>query len=146
MKKSFILFGACALIIGLPFIGCNSPAQKVDNAQTSVNEANADLVQANKDYLADIEKFREATADSIAANNRSIVEFKARVAKEKKEARADYKKRISELEEENTDMKKRMDDFKADGKDKWEAFKSAFNSDMHKLGVRFRRFAEPVKD
>jgi len=139
MKKSVSILGASVILIGLAWASCKSPAEKVEKAQNNVNEAQADLNQANSDYLADMEKFREATADSIRANDKSIIAFKARIEKEKKEARADYRKKIAALETENTDMKKRMDDFRTDSKEKWEAFKVSFSFDMHQLGDKFRK-------
>ena len=33
----------------------------------------------------------------------------------------------------NTDMKKKIDDFKADGKEKWELFKTDFNNGMNNI-------------
>jgi len=139
MKKSLTILGTSVILIGLAWASCKSPAEKVENAQNNVNEANANLDQANSDYQADMKKFKEATADSIRANDKSIVEFKARIAKEKKEARAEYLKKIDALETENTDLKKRMDDFQADSKEKWEAFKASFTSDMHQLGDKLRK-------
>ena len=44
------------------------------------------------------------------------------------------KKKLADLERENTDMKKQMDDYKSDGKDKWETFKAGFNKSMDDLG------------
>ena len=37
-------------------------------------------------------------------------------------------------------MKKRMDDYKADGKDKWEIFKAEFSHDMDDLGKSIKDF------
>jgi F0F1-type ATP synthase membrane subunit b/b' len=139
MKKSVTILGMSVILIGLAWASCKTPAEKVENAQNNVNEAQADLNQANSDYQADMEKFRKATADSIEANNKSIIAFKARIEKEKKETREEYRKKIAALETENTDMKKRMDDFKADSKEKWEAFKLSFSKDMHELGDKFRK-------
>jgi hypothetical protein len=66
------------------------------------------------------------------------LEFKTRIASDKKEAKADYNKRIAELEQKNSDMKKKLDDYKADGKDKWEQFKKDFSRDMDDLGNAFK--------
>ncbi|MBA3704367.1 MAG: peptidase M23, partial [Bacteroidetes bacterium] len=125
-------------ITGAVFTSCSSPEKKVENAETGVLEANQDLDQANAEYLADVETYRKETAEKIAANNQSIAEFNARIENEKKEAKADYKKKIAELEQKNTDMQKRMDDYKVDGKDKWETFKAEFSHDMDQLGDAFK--------
>jgi len=58
----------------------------------------------------------------------------------KKEAAADYKIKVDELEQKNSDLKKQMDDYKAEGKEKWEKFKTEFGHDMDELGNAFKDF------
>jgi len=141
MKKLILTLAASTFIIGAILISCNTPAEKVENAQNNVDEANQELNEANEAYLADIEAYRVITADKIEANNKSIADFNARIEKDKKTAKDDYKKKIVELEQKNSDMKKKMDDYKAEGKDKWELFKAEFNSDMERLGSAFKDLA-----
>lgn len=138
MKKIILGLVASTFIAGVIFTSCNTPAEKVENAQENVTEANTDLDTANAQYLADIENYKKETADKITANDQSIAEFKARIQEEKKEAKADYKKKIAELEQKNTDMKKKMDDYKVEGKEKWETFKAEFTHDMDELGKAFK--------
>ena len=138
MKKSILSLAASALIAGAILTGCNTPAQKVENAENNVKEANKELDQANEEYLADIESYRKDTADKIAANNRSIAEFNARIEHEKNDAKADYKRKIAALEQKNSDMKKKMDDYKVEGKEKWEKFKMEFSHDMEEIGKAFK--------
>lgn len=126
------------LIMSVAFTSCNTSSQKVENAENNVIEANEDLDKANQEYLDEIESYRRETADKIAANNRSIEEFNARIENEKEQARAEYRKEIAALEQKNSDMKKKMDDYKAEGKDKWEKFKTEFSRDMDELGNAFR--------
>jgi preprotein translocase subunit SecF len=137
MKKTILAFTATTLIASAILISCNTPSEKVENAETNVAEANADLNKANEEYIADVENYKKETADKIAANNKSIEEFNARIEHEKKEAKADYKKKIAELEQKNSDMKKKMDDYKVEGKEKWETFKAEFSHDMDELGKAF---------
>ncbi len=138
MKKSILLFTASTLLTGAILTSCSTPAEKVENAETNVTEANEELDQANDEYLADITSYRTMTDDKIAANEKSIAEFEARIANEKKEAKADYQKKIDELNQKNTDMKKKMDDYTADGKENWENFKTEFSHDMDELGTAFK--------
>lgn len=138
MKKSILVIAASTFITGAILTSCNTSAEKVENAQNNVTEANKDLDKANKEYLADIENYKKETADKIAANDQSITEFNVRIENEKKEAKADYKKKIAELEQKNSDMKKKMDDYKAEGKEKWEIFKTEFSHDMDELGNAFK--------
>lgn len=132
--KNVIAIAVWAVVACTAFTSCTSPAKKVENAEEKVAKANEELDKANQEYLTDVEKYRLETNEKIAANEKSLIEFKIRIANEKKEARADYYKRIAELEQKNTDMKKTMDDYKADGKDNWENFKLEFNRDMDEFG------------
>lgn len=127
-------------ISGIFTSSCNSPAQKVENAENSVNKANIKLDEANKEYLAEVESYRQEVADKIAANDKIIEDFNARIENEKDEVKADYRKKIAELERKNSDTKKRMDDYKIEGKEKWADFKAKFSQDMDELGRAFSNF------
>lgn len=134
MKNSILTI---AVITSTLLMSCGTKAEKVENAEVNVVEANQDLNKANEDYLIEVEEYKKETAAKIEANERSIADFKLRVEKEKKEAKADYKAKIAALEQKNSDMKKTMDDYKADGREKWESFKTEFNHDMEELGQAF---------
>lgn len=139
MKKSIVTITVLVLLAGAIYlISRNSAAENVDNAEDKVMEAQMNLDKANIAYLADMEVYRQENAAKIESNNRSIAAFHARVASEKAETRADYQRKIAELEQMNTDMKKRVDEYKADGKDNWEKFKVEFNRDMDELGNAFK--------
>ena len=138
MKKTFLSLLTVTFISGIILISCNNSSQKVDKAQKDVIEANKNLEDANKEYLADMEIYRTETANRIAANDQSIVELKAKIANDKKIAKADFKKKVAELEQKNSDMKKKMDEYKADGKENWEQFKTEFSRDMDELGNAFK--------
>lgn len=138
MKKSILILAASTFITGALVTSCNSPEEKVENAQENVAEAHQDLDKANEEYLADVETYRKATAERIAANDQSIAEFNLRLANDKQEAKEDYRKKVTELEQKNSDMRKKMDDYKVEGKDNWEIFKTEFNRDMDELGQAFK--------
>jgi len=138
MKKTILVFAAIACISGPLLTSCNTPSEKVENAQEDVKDAKMDLKEANEDYLVDVENYRKETAEKIAANNQSIAEFKARKEADKKEAREEYNEKVAKLEQKNTDLQKKMDDYKMDGKDNWEKFKIEFNHDMEELGQSFK--------
>ena len=140
MKKSILILTTLTLITGAIVTSCNTPAQKVEDAQKNVIEANKDLNEANEEYLAEIESYRKVAEDKIAANDRIIADFNSRIEQEKQDVKADYKKKIVLLEQRNSDIKKKLDDFKADGKEKWESFKAEFNRDMDELGNAFKDF------
>ena len=144
MKKSILVLATFTLMAGAIMTSCNMPAQKVENAQDKVTEANQDLDEANQEYLADIENYRKETAEKISANNTSIAAFKASIENEKMEAKADYNNKIMELEQKNSDMKKKLDDYKTEGKEKWEIFKTEFSHDMDELGKAFSDFTVKI--
>lgn len=140
MKKSILILAAFTFMTGVIFTSCNTSAEKVDNAEQKVMEANQDLDNANIEYLADVEKYRKETAEKIAANDKSIAEFKARIALEKKDAQVVYNQKVVVLEQKNSDLKKKMDVFKADSKEEWEKFKIEFSKDLDELGTAFVNF------
>jgi len=142
MKSSKLLFLFPMLGIFLMFTSCDNAAQKVVKAEENVVDAEKDLQMAEEEYLADIEQYRLLSAEKIAANNRSIAEFNARIEQEKKEVRADYRSKIKELEIKNSDMKKKMDEYRVEGKDKWEIFKTEFGKDMDELGESISNFGK----
>jgi predicted small secreted protein len=138
VKKSILTLAASALLAGAILTSCNTPAQKVENAEENVAAANEALNEANEAYQKEIDSYRREADEKIAANNKSIAEFNARIALEKKDAQDDYRRQIATLEQKNSDMKKKMDDYKAEGKDKWEKFKTEFGRDMDELGKAFK--------
>jgi hypothetical protein len=133
MKKIIFNTVSAFFAAALIFTGCNTPAEKVEKAQENVNEANDNLSKAQEEYITDIENYRHTENKKIEANEKSIADFKARIGHEKREARIEYEKRIAELEQKNSDMKRKIDDYKADGKEKWELFKADFTKGMNEI-------------
>lgn len=133
MKNSLIVF-----IFSVIVSACSSSSEKVEDAKTDVVEANKELDEANAEYVADMEKYRTETAKKIEANEVIIKDFKAKIARQKKDAQVEYKQKVAELEQKNIEMKKKMDDYKQDGKENWEKFKAEFNHDMDELGKAFK--------
>ncbi|MBC7411778.1 MAG: peptidase M23 [Bacteroidia bacterium] len=133
LKLTGLLF-ATTLVVA----SCSTSSEKLEDAKENMVEAHEDLDKANETYLADVATYRIETADKINANNQSIIEFNARIENEKKDAKADYKKKITELEAKNSDMKKRLEEYKVDTKENWEIFKAEFNYDMEELGKSFK--------
>ncbi|MBK6834316.1 MAG: hypothetical protein IPG89_08610 [Bacteroidetes bacterium] len=140
MKKSILVFAVTTLIIGSTLTSCNTTAEKVENAEEKVTEANVDLDKANKEYIEEIVKYRVEKAEAIAANEKSIAEFKARIEKDKKGAKAEYVAKVAELEKKNTDMKYKMDNYKEEGKEGWILFRDEFTHDMIELAKAVNEF------
>ncbi|MDP2387811.1 MAG: peptidase M23 [Bacteroidota bacterium] len=137
MKKIVLTLAAFVLITGTIFTACNTPSEKVENAEINAQKANDDLNTAKEEYANEVAEYRQEIADKIEANEKSIAEFKVKTENQKKEAKADYQKKITELEEKNSAMKMKMNDYKETSKDEWKKFKTEFEHDMTELGIAF---------
>lgn len=137
MKNKLILLLAASFFI----LACNESSTMKENDRVYPvveTQQNEDL--ENQDYKKDMEEFKKIAEDKIAANEKSISEFNARIATQKSEAKAEYEAKIAELNEQNVDLKKRISDFKTDSKSSWESFKTEFSNDMDKLGTALKSF------
>ena len=86
---------------------------------------------ANQEYIADIEVYRKESAIRIAANEKSIAEFNTRIELKEKKPEPITSNKLQT-------WKKRIDDYKAEGKEKWEKFKEEFNHSMDELANAFK--------
>ncbi len=148
MKKLILPFAVTLLMAGSVL---TSYGQEIDRKSEKAREnlkeakqdevaAKKDLKEAQKDSASEYQQFKIDENKKIQNNNKSIADFKARIAKEKKENRAQYEKKLSVLDQKNTDLKKRLNDFKDNGKDNWASFKRSFNHDMDQLGKSLKNF------
>ncbi|MDZ4664051.1 MAG: peptidase M23 [Bacteroidota bacterium] len=140
MKKTTLIVSAITCISMQLLTSCSTPAEKVESAVNEVTEAQKSLEKANEAYLVEIDQYKKEAAEKTAANDQSLTEFKVRIENEKKEAKEEYNKKIEALEKKNSDMKKSIADYKADGKENWEKFKTEFSRDMDELGSAFKDF------
>lgn len=140
MKRQMFYIMILALIAGVMVTGCNTPAEKVEQAKDKVEQAQDDLDQANREYLAEIENFKKESNKQTVTNEQKIAELKARIAKEKHEVRVALEKRIAELEKKNSELKKSINDYKDEGKENWVSFKEKFSKDMENLGTALKDF------
>lgn len=137
MKNTFGILAATGLITSVSLLSCNNSPQSTQTVQTTVIDSTKIKDSINNEYMEDIVVFKKQAADRISANDSSIASFKERIKHGKKQAKAEYDKKIDDLEQKNTDMKKRIDDYKAEGKEKWETFKKDFSHGMDELGKAF---------
>jgi uncharacterized protein HemX len=125
-----IIFG------GALFTSCSS---KVDEKKMTDEEIAAEHTkQAAEARDKEMAEYHEINKAQIEANQKSLAEFNARIKSEKKDAKADYEKKIAELDAKNSDMKKKMDEFHAGNKANWENFKASFDKDMTELNLAFK--------
>ena len=140
--KNIIFILAIATIMGGPmFTSCQSSSQKVDNARHDVIMAKFNLHDAKLEYQTDIDNLKKVTAEKIAANDKILAEFDARIETQKVATKADYKKKVIELEQKNSDLKMKMANYKEQGKENWEKFKADFNKSLDELAKAFKGLA-----
>jgi hypothetical protein len=140
MKKLFFTLTASLLLTGAIFTSCDFATEKINNVKNSASEANEDFSNAKEEYLVDIENFKAETATKIEANNQKIEALNVRIEYAKKDVKAYSQEQINILEQKNSEMKIKLDEYKEDGKDNWEIFKTEFSSDMDDLGEAFKNF------
>lgn len=131
MKKIIlpgILASSLFLLMGLS--SCKTSSQRVADAKENVHEANLELDQAEQDHRRDMAAYRLQAGERLRANAKSMDDFNARLADDRADAKADYKKRMHALQKRNTDLHKRLDDFKADNRSDWKRFKIKFDREM----------------
>ena len=134
--SGLLLFG----VVG--FSGCTSSKENVEAAQDDVEKADEALKQATKEYQEDMRTYRIETQEKIDANNRKIAELKLNAASKKESVRKEHVKGIEELERKNNQMKTKLDDYRDDGREKWERFKKEFGEDMNELGEALKGFGQ----
>jgi phage shock protein A len=83
--------------------------------------------------------------EKIGSYEKSIGELKARIANETKENLAKYEKKLAELEQKTSDMKKKLEEYKEEGKEKWDSYKLKFNHDMDELEKALKNFTVKSK-
>ena len=127
-------------------MGCQSPTQKVENAEQDVVDAQANLKQAQLDSAAVYEKVRADWAVQIADNEKTLADYKVKIAKERKVQREKDEARLDELEKRNETLKAQMQEFKQDGKDNWETFKTNFKKAADEFGEDMKRLGNSIVD
>lgn len=138
MKNPIVLITVLAITASFSLVGCDTPSkEKVNASEEKVAEKQRALDEANAQYQADMESYKQETTARMAANDKIIEDLKARAKLEKKETKASYEKMVADLEQKNKDMKKALNDYKDDGKENWDSFKSEFDHDMEELGKAF---------
>jgi peptidyl-tRNA hydrolase len=144
MKKTMLILLTTIVTSGVVMMSCDSSEVKAKKAAEKVQVANAEaekaaleLKNAEQVLIDEYNQFKKESEAKIIAHNKSVAEFRKRVAKEKKENRAKYEAKLTELENKNSDLKKKLDGYKADGIEKWNQFKNEFNRDMEALGKSF---------
>lgn len=134
MKKSMYRIVLLMFVSAGALTSCMSNEDKVERSEEKVEKAEQKLDEAQQEYEENYRNFKAETDDRIKTNDEIIADLKADAKNIKKEARADYDRKVSELEAKNDAMKVRAEAQKDVKHEKWEAFKAEFNHDMDELG------------
>jgi len=155
MKHSlFILAIATTFMGGMTLIGCQSAAEKSEDAQTDVQDAREDLKEEQQDAALAAQEaaneqawlaFKSDSEIKIKAHETRIEALKAEMKKTGKKMDAVYTKNMEALEQKNKDLRTRIESRNETETD-WETFKREFNHDMDELGKAFNNLAVDNKN
>ncbi|MGL5892204.1 MAG: hypothetical protein ACRC3B_20085 [Bacteroidia bacterium] len=137
MKKYLLLLAFTGLVLASVNQSCSSPEKKVKDAGLEVIQAQKTLDESNRKYDEEVAKYRILTAENVAANYQMITDYNNRRILNKERVDVDKQIKIAELKMKNSEMQIKMDNYKADGAEKWESFKKEFDFDMDKLRNSF---------
>ncbi len=135
MKYSIGILTTITLISALVLSGCDGQSNKVENAETSVIEANRDLEIARSEVEAEYRIYRTENEERMVDNNRTIEDIKERISNETdSEVRARHETRLQEYEVKQRELKREMDNYNVSGRENWNSFKNSFSNRMDDLG------------
>ncbi|MBN1821920.1 MAG: hypothetical protein JW833_14455 [Prolixibacteraceae bacterium] len=147
MRKILFMLAATTFIAGAIFTGCNSPSQKLENAEENVIDAKkavldaqSDLNQARQDSITEYQQFKIEFENKIIANEKSIEELRTKIVSAGKEDKILYETKLTELQKRNYELKIKLDSYEESGTDQWQSFKLEFKHDMDELGKAFSDF------
>jgi len=147
MNKQILFLAITAIVTGIVFPGCQSSVEKVEKAEEKLQDARIDVIQAKeelnqtiKDSVYNYQQFKKDSEERILAHEKTIAEFKAKIANEKIENRAKYNEKLDQLEKKNAELKKKLAEYKEDEQTKWNSFRTEFNRDLEELGKAFKEF------
>ena len=127
-----------AVLTVAAFISCNNPSKTEGNQQNTGKDSITKIDSLTTNYTNDMNTYKEKMTDTLATIDRKIDEFKEKLKQEGKDAKADYKKTISDLDQRGKELKKKLDEYSDKGKDKWDEFKKDFNRDMDTLSRQLK--------
>ena len=142
MKKTIFNITLVMLMVGAMLTSCQSSSNKVKEAKENMKDAEDDMAEAKQELdqaINDsIKQFKRESELKISAFEKSIIDFKAKIASGQEETKAVYEKKLDSLEQRKNELKKKLEDYKEDRQDNWSEFKSEFNHDMDEIGKAFK--------
>lgn len=135
MKYPIGILTTVILVAAFALSGCDSPSNKMEDAETSVIEANRDLEIATSEVEAELSIYRAEVSDRIMEFNRTISGIKQKIENESDmDVRVNLEKELNGLEVTHRELKREMDNYKASGRENWDDFKDSYSNRMDDLG------------
>lgn len=118
-------------LLAMAFVQCKSPNERVedskddlDKAKTEQAEATENYQDVKKDSTSDYAVLKAQTQKVIADNNARIAEFKVKLNTESAANQKKLQVRIDTLDARNNRLQRDLDNYKDEGKAKWDTFKT----------------------
>ena len=141
MKYSIGILTTVLLMATFMLSACDSSSKKMDEAETSVIEANRDLKIAKSEVEAELQIYRVKNADRIMEFNRTISEIKQKIENESDlDVKNKLGKKLDEYEETHRELKREINNYQASGRENWDDFKDSFSNRMDDLGNSLKNF------
>lgn len=135
MKHAIHILATLTLSAGFIMSGCDSSSNKMQDAETSVIEANRDLEMAISKVEAELGIYRAENGERIMEYNRTIAEIKRKIDNEPDmDVKVRLEKKLAEYQITHRELEREMDNYKATGRENWDDFKKSFSNRMDDLG------------
>jgi len=124
-------------------LGCKKSAdQKLADANANALESQENADNAVNQSVAEQEwqKYKNDAEIKIAEHEKIIADYRAKMTSANGKLQAKYDKKIDDLDRTNLELKTKLNDYKDEGKTKWEQFKSEFDNDLNGLGTALKAF------
>ena len=148
MEHKMNIFKTCIITLMLTVLlawttGCKKSAdQKLADAELNRTAAEQNVEDAanNATAVNEWQAFKTEQEAKIAANDKIIADYKVKMTNSKGKLLATYDKKVDALETKNKELMTKLNEYKDEGKDAWEKFKSEFSRDTDELGSALKNF------
>ena len=145
MIKTTLRLTAFFILLCAAFLGCDNLTENEKKVYENSIRENREISYANQIYLDDIENYRKETGKMINSNSKKIAAYKLKIDTIADKCKYDYKRSVFKLELHNSYMEMKLDEYKPEGKEKWEIFKAEFASQLLELSKEVAGFSDSYK-
>lgn len=141
MKYSNIVLTTIMMFTVFAMAGCDSSSEKMDDAESSVIEANRDLEIAANEVVEEVRVYRLENAERFRGFNRTTSDIERQIENEPdQEVKDRLESKLEELEETQRELNRELDNFQVSESNNWDEFKDNFSSRMDDLGDSLNDF------